>query len=318
MVVERGSSSAGGPGANGVTAGPGANGVTATNTVGLTPTMAPAESAMPAIQSAVPLSASQPTPPLVYMQGIVKRYGATDGSLGAAGSTGVFALRGVNVQIRRGEFVAIVGPSGSGKSTLMNILGCLDVSDYGRYVLAGVDVSSLGDDALATVRNRLVGFIFQQWNLLARTAAVDNVALPLAYRGDRDRQRKAMAALKSVGLLERASHRPNQLSGGEQQRVAIARALVTEPAILLADEPTGSLDSTTGAGIMRLFGRLHQSGRTVIVVTHDPRVADLAHRQIHLLDGRIVLDAPTDEIRARTGAEAATAWASTGPLARAD
>jgi putative ABC transport system ATP-binding protein len=248
-------------------------------------------------------------PPIVWMQNIVKRYGATGGSLGAAGSTGVYALRGVNVQVSQGEFVAIVGPSGSGKSTLMNIIGCLDVSDVGRYVLAGVDVSQLGDDALAKVRNRYVGFIFQQWNLLARTAAVDNVALPLAYRGDRNRQRKAMAALKAVGLLERAGHRPNQLSGGEQQRVAIARALVTEPAILLADEPTGSLDSATGAGIMRLFGRLHQSGRTVIVVTHDPRVADLAHRQIHLLDGRIVLDATTEAIHAGA-APASTIWAA--------
>ena len=252
------------------------------------------------------------------MHNIVKRYGATDGSLGTAGSTGVYALRGVNVQIRQGEFVAIIGPSGSGKSTLMNILGCLDVADVGRYILAGVDVSRLGDDALARVRNRLVGFIFQQWNLLARTAAVDNVALPLAYRGDRDRQRKALAALKAVGLADRAGHRPNQLSGGEQQRVAIARALVTEPAILLADEPTGSLDSATGASIMRLFGRLHDSGRTVIVVTHDPRVADLAHRQIHLLDGRIVLDAPTEQIRAGSVVPASTVWAPIPDRAKVD
>ena len=238
-----------------------------------------------------------PSPALVRMQGIVKRYASADGSLGAAGSTAVYALRGVDLRIGRGEFVAIIGPSGSGKSTLMNILGCLDVADRGRYVLAGVDVSQLGDDALARVRNRLVGFVFQQWNLLARTAAIDNVALPLAYRGDGERRRKALAALRAVGLAERATHRPNQLSGGEQQRVAIARALVTQPAILLADEPTGSLDSVTGAGIMRLFGQLHATGRTVIVVTHDPRVADLTQRQIHLLDGRIVLDAPTDAIR---------------------
>ena len=230
------------------------------------------------------------------MQGIVKRYGDTAGSLGAAGSTSVYALRGVDLRIDRGEFVAIVGPSGSGKSTLMNILGCLDVADQGRYVLAGVDVSRLGDDALAKVRNRFVGFIFQQWNLLARTAAVDNVALPLAYRGDRDRDAaRRSPALKAVGLEARATHRPNQLSGGEQQRVAIARALITEPAILLADEPTGSLDSATGAGIMRLFARLHATGRTVIVVTHDPQIAALAHRQIHLLDGRIVRDDVTHE-----------------------
>jgi len=251
-----------------------------------------------------PVVAAGGSAPLVSMRGIVKRYGAAGGSLGAAGSTSVYALRGIDLEIGRGEFVAIVGPSGSGKSTLMNIVGCLDVADQGRYVLAGVDVSGLDDDALATVRNRHVGFVFQQWNLLARTAAVDNVALPLAYRGDADRKRKALAALSAVGLAPRARHRPNQLSGGEQQRVAIARALVTQPAILLADEPTGSLDSATGAGIMRLFGRLHESGRTVIVVTHDPRVADLAHRQIHLLDGRIVLDASTAEIRTRASHDA--------------
>ncbi len=258
-------------------------------------------------------------PALVAMQGIVKRYGSEAGSLGAAGSTAVYALRGLNLRILRGEFVAIVGPSGSGKSTLMNIIGCLDVADHGQYVLAGVDVSRLGDDALAKVRNRFVGFIFQQWNLLARTTAVDNVALPLAYRGDRDRQRKALAALKAVGLSERATHRPNQLSGGEQQRVAIARALVTSPAILLADEPTGSLDSATGASIMRLFGRLHASGRTVIVVTHDPRVAELTHRQIHLLDGRIVLDATTEEIKRGAVVPSSAIWAPqapAGPAAR--
>ena len=271
-----------------------------------TPVRRPSTDPAPRRRSPV---AARGAAPLVAMQGIVKRYGAADGSRGAAGSTAVYALRGLNLRIGRGEFVAIVGPSGSGKSTLMNIIGCLDVADRGRYVLAGVDVSQLGDDALAKVRNRFVGFVFQQWNLLARTAAVDNVALPLAYRGDRDRGRKAMAALKAVGLAQRASHRPNQLSGGEQQRVAIARALVTEPAILLADEPTGSLDSATGAAIMRLFGRLHQSGRTVIVVTHDPRVAELAHRQIHLLDGRIVLDALTEDIRAGAAVPSSTVWA---------
>jgi putative ABC transport system ATP-binding protein len=235
------------------------------------------------------------------MDGIVKRYGSADGSLGTGGATAVYALRGVNVRINRGEYVAIVGPSGSGKSTLMNLIGCLDVADFGRYVLAGVDVSELRDDALARVRNRYVGFVFQQWNLLARTSAADNVALPLAYRGDPQRQRKALAALAAVGLRERAGHRPNQLSGGEQQRVAIARALVTDPAILLADEPTGSLDSATGAAIMRLFGRLHELGRTVIVVTHDPRVAALARRQIHLLDGRIVVDADTASLTSAGG-----------------
>jgi putative ABC transport system ATP-binding protein len=246
---------------------------------------------------------STPAPgALVSMRGIVKRYGSADGD--GADATAVYALRGIDLVINRGEFVAIVGPSGSGKSTLMNILGCLDVPDRGRYVLAGVDVSRLGDDALAKVRNRLVGFVFQQWNLLARTTASDNVALPLAYRGDTDRKRKAVAALTAVGLAARTRHRPNQMSGGEQQRVAIARALVTQPAVLLADEPTGSLDSVTGAGIMRLFASLHESGRTVIVVTHDPRVADLAERQVHLLDGRIVLDAPTSAIRSRAPGDA--------------
>ncbi|MGH2408718.1 MAG: ABC transporter ATP-binding protein [Candidatus Limnocylindrales bacterium] len=242
------------------------------------------------------------------MEGIVKRYGATGGSLGAAGSTAVYALRGVSVRIDRGEFVAIIGPSGSGKSTLMNLIGCLDVADRGRYILAGVDVSQLRDDAMAKIRNRFVGFVFQQWNLLARTTAVDNVALPLAYRGDRNRRRKALAALNAVGLAARANHRPNQLSGGEQQRVAIARALVTEPAILLADEPTGSLDSRSGAEIMGLFRRLHESGRTVIVVTHEPRVAELAQRQIQLLDGHIVLDAATNAVPTAP-ASATEVWA---------
>jgi putative ABC transport system ATP-binding protein len=256
------------------------------------------------LAGADPMIAPAPLPrPIVEMRGIVKRYGG-DASTGNTEATAVYALRGIDLTIRRGEFVAIVGPSGSGKSTLMNILGCLDVPDRGRYVLAGVDVSRLDDDALSAVRNRHVGFIFQQSNLLARTSAVDNVALPLAYRGDGARRVKALAALKAVGLERRAGHRPNQLSGGEQQRVAIARALVTSPAILLADEPTGALDSTTGAGIMTLFGRLHASGRTVIVVTHDPRVADMAQRQVHLLDGRIVLDASTAEIHARRGDDA--------------
>ncbi len=283
---------------------------------GLNAERAPVPPTVPALAPTVASGSA----PLVSMRGIVKRYGAAGGSLGAAGSTAVFALRGVDLRIDRGEFVAIIGPSGSGKSTLMNILGCLDVADHGQYVLAGVDVSRLGDDELAKIRNRFVGFIFQQWNLLARTTAVDNVALPLAYRGDGGRQKKALAALKAVGLGPRATHRPNQLSGGEQQRVAIARALVTEPAILLADEPTGSLDSATGAGIMRLFKRLHESGRTVIVVTHDPGIADLAHRQVHLLDGRIVRDALTHEIRTGPTSQPTEVWAAppVPPAVKAD
>ena len=207
------------------------------------------------------------------------------------GDNEVHALRGVSLTVRRGEIVAIMGPSGSGKSTLMNILGCLDQPTYGLYVLDGQDVSKMSDDALAAARNKMVGFVFQSFNLLARTSALDNVLLPLVYAGATLRQRKKRSreVMESVGLGDRLHHTPNELSGGQQQRVAIARALVNQPAIILADEPTGNLDSTSGKEIMEILQRLnHDSGITVILVTHDPNVTRYAQRVIQLFDGRIL------------------------------
>ncbi len=205
------------------------------------------------------------------------------------GTTEVQALRGVSVQVASGEFVALMGPSGSGKSTMMHLLGCLDTPTAGRYLLEGRDVSRLSVNERAQVRNRRIGFVFQTFNLLPRLSALDNVTLPLLYRGRViDAKRRAYEALRRVGLEPRAQHRPMELSGGERQRVAIARALITDPALILADEPTGNLDSQTGKEIMHLLNELSAAGRTIIIVTHDASVAAYARRVVHLRDGQIV------------------------------
>jgi putative ABC transport system ATP-binding protein len=208
------------------------------------------------------------------------------------GEEEIHALRGVSVQIERGEYVAIMGPSGSGKSTLMNLIGCLDTPSKGSYLLNGKQVSQMNDNELARIRNEEIGFVFQTFNLLPRATALHNVELPLVYAGvaAKDRQERAKAALDKVELSTRMTHRPNELSGGQRQRVAIARALVNNPSILLADEPTGNLDSKTGAEIMGVFERLHKAGNTIVLVTHEADVAAFAYRAIHIRDGRVEND----------------------------
>ena len=208
------------------------------------------------------------------------------------GAEEIHALRGVSIGIERGEYVAIMGPSGSGKSTLMNLIGCLDTPSKGTYSLNNKQVGLMNDDELARIRNEEIGFVFQTFNLLPRATALHNVELPLIYAGVHSKTRieRANTALAKVELADRTSHRPNQLSGGQRQRVAIARALVNNPSILLADEPTGNLDSKTGVEIMSLFARLHESGNTIVLVTHEPDVAAHAHRTIHIRDGQVEKD----------------------------
>ncbi len=233
-----------------------------------------------------------PTPDIIILTHRLTR----DYELGAEV---VHALRDVHLQIRQNEFVAIMGPSGSGKSTLMNLLGCLDTPTSGEYWLNAQKVSELDDDELARIRNKEIGFVFQTFNLLPRATALHNVELPLIYAGlsAKDRRERAREALDSVGLGDRMQHKPNELSGGQRQRVAIARALANRPSILLADEPTGNLDSATSNEIMEVFERLHAAGHTIIVITHERDIAAHSHRQIHLLDGRVESDIPTASVQ---------------------
>jgi len=237
------------------------------------------------------------------------------GKVYATGSVQVEALHGVSMEVARGEYVAIMGPSGSGKSTLMHIVGCLDVPTTGTYHLAGEDVSTMSEDALAVVRNRQIGFVFQQFNLLGSMSAWRNVELPLCYSGVGrvERKERAIRALERVGLGDRVDHRPGELSGGQQQRVAVARALVTDPALILADEPTGNLDSHSTEDVLRLFAELHEQGRTIVLITHEEAVAGSAQRIVRILDGQAASDdEPATDRQTRAGrpVSATASWPS--------
>jgi len=236
---------------------------------------------------------------VIELTNIVKTY-----DMGGAGQ--VVALQGVSVTIRKNEYVAIMGPSGSGKSTLMNIIGCLDTPTSGQYLFNGLNVSEMDDNALAKIRNKEIGFVFQTFNLLARSDSLHNVELPLIYAGipSAERKRRAQETLTHVQLGDRVHHKPNELSGGQRQRVAIARALVTRPSIILADEPTGNLDSKTGEEIMMLFEELHAQGNTIILVTHEADIAEHAHRTIRLRDGKVESDQPVKNRRIYPRAQA--------------